>query len=278
MVRSPRDIATRLGVDQMPAAQRVYRLAESARYFRRGYRFGEQIEPRDLPLPTDEPTSELERYAEAHTVGPGIIKWQHYFEIYERHLGCFRGQPINLVEIGVAGGGSIGTWRDYLGPQARIVGVDIDPECKRFEAPGIEVVIGDQGSAEFWSRFLRSHDRVDVVIDDGGHLPEQQVVTLEKLLPAIIPGGVYICEDIHGPFQPFHAYLDGLTRPLSSIDFARNDNPPNALHRQIASVHRYPLLTVIEKARIQQANYEARRYGSVWPEEWTQPQASSEKR
>jgi hypothetical protein len=270
MLRSPRDIAIQLGIDQMPAAQRTYRAVESLRDFRRGYRFGENIEPSDVPLVADGDAGELERYAEAHTEGPGIIKWQHYFEIYERHLARFRGQAVHLVEIGIAGGGSIGMWRDFLGPHAQIIGVDIDPECKRFEAPGIEVVIGDQGSPEFWRSFLRSHDTIDVVIDDGGHLPEQQIVTLESLLPTVRPGGVYICEDIHGPFQPFHAYIDGLTRPLSDIDFARDRNPPNALHQQVASVHRYPLLTAIEKAPARRSNYEARRYGNVWPEEWTQ--------
>jgi hypothetical protein len=269
--RSPRDIATRLGIDQNPVAQRAYRLAESARYFRRGLRFAERFSSGRAHPPAEVPTSDLERYAEAHTEGPGIFKWLHYFDIYDRHLSRFRGQPVTLVEIGVAGGGSVGMWRDYLGPQAQIIGVDVDSECRRFAGENVEIVIGDQGNLAFWSSFLDEHGAIDIVIDDGGHLPEQQVVTLESLLAAIRPDGVYICEDIHGPMQPFHAYVDGLTRPLSSVGFANQDNPASGLQRQIASVHRYPLMTVIEKLGAAPDHFECRRYGTEWPEDWTTP-------
>jgi hypothetical protein len=268
MAPSPREIATRFGIDQLPIAQRVYRAVAFQRYFARGYRFGEHFPPGTTVPAAEQPRSDLEKYAESHTDGPGIFKWQHYFNIYERHLARFRGAPVTLVEIGVAGGGSLGMWRQYLGSQAQIVGIDIDPDCKRFEQAQIEVVIGDQGSAEFWDAFLHAHERIDVVIDDGGHLPEQQAVTLESLLPKIAPGGVFVCEDIHGSFQPFHAYVDGLTRPLSSIGFAGETYPAGPLQRQVASVHRYPLVTVIEKTASSPATFEARRHGTQWPRDW----------
>jgi hypothetical protein len=270
MTKPPRDIAIRLGIDQLPLAQRTYRTAESLRYFRRGFHFGAHFPPARATAPAIGATNDLRRYAEAHGEGPGLYKWPHYFEIYDRHLAPFRGQAITLVEVGVAGGGSIGMWRNYLGPDAQIVGIDIDPGCRRFEAEGVEILIGDQGSGGFWGSFLRGHEKIDIVIDDGGHLPEQQVATLESLLPAITPGGVYVCEDIHGPLQPFQAYVDGLTRPLSDIDVAGAVTPANSLQQQIASVHRYPLVTVIEKVRQSPDQFECRRYGTHWPEDWVQ--------
>ena len=66
-------------------------------------------------------------------------------------------------------------WRDYLGPDATITGVDIDPRCKSLEAEGFEIWIGDQADPQFWRRFLEKHPQVDVVIDDGGHEMRQQV-------------------------------------------------------------------------------------------------------
>ena len=42
-------------------------------------------------------------------------KWSHYPEIYERHLAKLKGQPVNLVEIGVFNGGSLQIWRKYFG-------------------------------------------------------------------------------------------------------------------------------------------------------------------
>src|SRR6185436_388571 len=79
--------------------------------------------------------SELERIAATHT-GARANKWQHYFEIYDRHFARFRGREITVLEVGVAGGGSLEIWRSYFGPKARIVGMDINPDCKSCEAPG----------------------------------------------------------------------------------------------------------------------------------------------
>ena len=54
-----------------------------------------------------------------------------------------------MLEIGVAGGGSLELWQRYFGPKARIVGMDINPDCKRFEKPGIQVVIGNQADPAY---------------------------------------------------------------------------------------------------------------------------------
>jgi hypothetical protein len=236
-----------------------------------GYRFGRRIAAPDIPpKEKSDVGSRLEAFAREHEEGPGIWKWEHYFAIYDRHLSRFRGKPIGILEIGVLGGGSLFMWRDYFGPDARIYGSDINPACKELEKDGFEIFIGDQGDPEFWKRFLQTSPRIDVVIDDGGHRPHQQAVTLKSLLPHIRPGGVYICEDIHGPFQPFHSFVDGLTRPLSDINGPYDHNPASPLHRQIASVHRYPILAVIEKTVSCPPTFEAPRFGSEWRTEWYQ--------
>jgi predicted RNA methylase len=126
--------------------------------------------------------SDLEAYLEACTVGPGIFKWHGYVDIYVRHLKRFRGREIQLVEIGVAGGCSLGMWRSYLGPGVQVCGIDIDPESRGLASEGVEVLIGDQGDPAFWESFLKSYKHVVIVIDDGGHLPEQQALALETLL------------------------------------------------------------------------------------------------
>ncbi len=267
MRASPRRLAARLGIDQFAPAQAVYRGAESVRYFARGYRYGRRFPSGGSAVPEQRPgpVSALEAYAEGHVEGPGIFKFPHYFDIYDRHLSRFRGREVHIVEIGVAGGGSLGMWRTYLGPDAQIVGIDIDPGCRRFQDDGIAIVIGDQGDPAFWAAFVEDHPRIDIVIDDGGHLPEQQAVTLEQLLPHIQAGGVYVCEDIHGPGQPFQAFLDGLTRPLSSVREGGTATALSPLQREVASVHRYPILTVIEKTTWSPAAFDARKYGTEWP-------------
>lgn len=36
----------------------------------------------------------------------------------------------------------------------------------------------------------------DVIIDDGGHTMTQQITSLNTLWPAVVPGGLYFCEDL----------------------------------------------------------------------------------
>ena len=36
-----------------------------------------------------------------------------------------------------------------------------------------------------------------ILIDDGGHTMEQQIVTFEELYDHINDGGIYLCEDVH---------------------------------------------------------------------------------
>ncbi len=56
-----------------------------------------------------------------------LHKWNHYFDIYERHFSRFRGKNLVMLEIGVFGGGSLDMWKAYLGEEAKVIGVDINP-------------------------------------------------------------------------------------------------------------------------------------------------------
>ena len=73
-----------------------------------------------------------------------IHKWLHYFEIYHRHFERFRGKPVTVVEFGVSQGGSLQMWKHYFGPRARIIGIDVNPDCAMYVEPQIEVLIGSQ--------------------------------------------------------------------------------------------------------------------------------------
>jgi hypothetical protein len=151
----------------------------------------------------------LRDYFEAHHEGRDIWKWDHYFDMYHRHLSKFVGLDLKLVEIGIYSGGSLEMWGSYFGPRCHVYGVDIENACKAYESEKASVFIGDQESPEFWRNFKANVGTVDILIDDGGHTPEQQTVTLNEMLEAIRPGGVYICEDIHGHRNSFINYAVG---------------------------------------------------------------------
>jgi hypothetical protein len=188
--------------------------------------------------------------------GPGIWKWLHYFDIYDRHFHRFRDQEVHLLEIGIYSGGSLDMWRDYFGPKAHIYGVDIEPACRVYENDKVKVFIGDQADRQFWSEFRQAVPVLDIVIDDGGHLPEQQIVSAEELLPHLRPGGIYCCEDVHGELNPFLSYVQGLHHRLNQARWV--EKPPEANEDRIVSacnpfqtavnsIHHYPFVTVVER-------------------------------
>jgi hypothetical protein len=58
-------------------------------------------------------------------------KFDKYFAIYENLFQKYINKRITFVEVGVAMGGSLFMWRDYLGKKANIIGIDLNPEAKK---------------------------------------------------------------------------------------------------------------------------------------------------
>jgi len=160
----------------------------------------------------------LEEYFR-HNSGPLIHKWVHYFDIYHRHFAPYRNRPVTVVEFGVYQGGSLQMWRNYFGPDARIVGVDIDPRCASMSGPGIEVVLGDQEDRAFLGRLREQVGPIDVLIEDGGHTMSQQIATFEQMWPAIRDGGVFLIEDLHTSCWP--EYGGGYRHAGTFVEYAK---------------------------------------------------------
>jgi predicted O-methyltransferase YrrM len=223
---------------------------------------GALVQPRNNPL---------RDYFDAHQEGRGIWKWLHYFDIYHRHLSKFVGREVHVLEIGVYSGGSLHMWEHYFGPQCHLYGVDIAKGCKQYENEKIRIFIGDQADRELWKTFKKEVPLIDVVIDDGGHQPEQQIATLEEILPHIRPGGVYICEDIHGTYNAFTSYINGLAMNLNGMVSGTwqsskigHDVKRIPFQRQIDSLHLYPFVAVIEKANAPIDYLASRKHGTQW--------------
>jgi len=125
------------------------------------------------------------------------LKYINYFHIYDSLLKKYRNKKIVFVEIGVFSGGSLFMWRDFFGKKAKIIGIDLNPDIKRFKKYGFDIIIGDQSSKEFWKKFFRKYGKVDVILDDGGHTNYQQIMTVNCCVPNINDGGTLITEDVH---------------------------------------------------------------------------------
>lgn len=148
-----------------------------------------------------------------------IFKWLHYFEIYERHFSAYRDKEITFLEIGVFHGGSLQMWKNYFGPKARIVGVDINPFCKTYEEENIHIEIGSQEDRDFLRELRDKYGPFDIVLDDGGHTMTQQVVSLQELYGHVKENGIYMCEDLHTSY--WRSFGGGYRNPFSFIEFAK---------------------------------------------------------
>lgn len=133
-------------------------------------------------------------------------KHSSYFQVYADLLEQYRQKDVIFVEIGVKDGGSLLMWRDYLGPKARIIGIDINPVAKQLESQGFEIFIGSQSDPKFWELFFGSVGRVDIILDDGGHTFEQQIITVHSCIPRIREGGLVIVEDTHTSYDREFGY------------------------------------------------------------------------
>lgn len=163
------------------------------------------------------------------------IKHNTYFEVYDELFSSYRGQEITFVEIGVLAGGSLFMWRDFFGPKARIIGIDLNPNAKKWSEHGFEIFIGNQADKEFWKKFIEQVGPIDIVLDDGGHTYEQQVITTEMLLENISDGGLLVIEDTHTSYMDgfgpkrysFIEYtkqmIDGINRRFSKFDHLENE-------------------------------------------------------
>jgi 23S rRNA U2552 (ribose-2'-O)-methylase RlmE/FtsJ len=167
--------------------------------------------------------------------GKRLHKWLHYFDIYERHLERFRGKSPVMIEIGVAGGGSLAMWKEYFGPGSEIIGVDIKPNCKEHEAEGIEVFIGSQDDPSLWDIILEKYPDVDIVLDDGSHVMKHMIATFEQLYHRVNANGIYMVEDTHTCY--WSKYDGGYKKSDSFMEFAKEKiDELNAFHMKKSEV------------------------------------------
>lgn len=215
--------------------------------------------------------TDLCRIAARHDTDKGSVFTRTYYDL----LSHVRDEPLRLLEIGLYNGGSLRMFREFL-PNATLHGIDIDPRCYAYQAeiPNTQVRLLDQADPAALTAFIEElGGAYDLILDDGGHTMEQQLVSFHTLWPHVNPGGVYVIEDIGTSYlveyggQPLGApgtsmdLCKGLTDAVnlgahveqgfvSTPGTCRATVSPEELkgiRRDIASVHFHPSTTVIVK-------------------------------
>lgn len=199
-------------------------------------------------------------WADFLTNEAGVIhKWKHYFPAYERHFSKFINTDVVFIEIGCGQGGSLQMWKRFLGPHARIIGVDIRPECAAFAEDQIDIRIGDQSDPAFLGALCQEFGAPDVVLDDGSHVMSHVQASFDFLYPRLLRNGVYFVEDLHTAY--WNEFGGGLRRggtfietSKALIDELNADHTREALAatdftRSTHSMHFYDSIVVFEKGR-----------------------------
>lgn len=145
----------------------------------------------------------------------------NYCVKYEKYLNFNRYDNLNILEIGILDGKSLLTWREYF-YRSNILGIDINPDCKKFEDKDnkISVEIGSQADGDFLSSISQQYGPFDMILDDGSHINEHVIYSFEHLFQSLKSGGMYIVEDVHTSYWPW--YGGGLKDPKSMMEYFKN--------------------------------------------------------
>ena len=135
---------------------------------------------------------------------------ERYYDILKKHKYDFK----NIIEIGIGSeeimrpivgekytiGASLRAWRDFF-PQAFIYGLDIETRYF-FEDERIKCFYTDQSDENELEKTIieiqkiNNHSGFDLIVDDGGHIVSDMVLSFKTLFKHIRSNGLYIIEDI----------------------------------------------------------------------------------
>ena len=159
------------------------------------------INPKDLSKKSLDLNSNLRLFQIYKNLKHVSLKCDTYFQAYEEIFNKYVGKKITFVEVGVLHGGSLFMWREYFGKEARIIGIDLHPKAKELEKYGFEIYIGSQSDESFWKDFFAKVGKIDILLDDGGHGNDQQIITLVESIHNTNDDGIIVIEDVHASYM-----------------------------------------------------------------------------
>ena len=179
------------------------------------------------------------------------IKHSSYFEVYEKLFTKYQNKPLVFIEIGVLNGGSLFMWRDFFGKQAQIIGIDLNPEALKWQGHGFDIFIGDQSDPAFWQQIIKKYPQIDVVLDDGGHTYEQQIMTTELLKPYIANGGLIVIEDTHTSYQKGFgfksvSFLKYVHKKIDQLNYRLKSLKKEVMEKDIWNIQSFESFVVFE--------------------------------
>ena len=143
----------------------------------------------------------------------------NYCVTYEKYFPFKRHDEITIMEIGVLNGESLNMWKEYYN-QSTVIGIDIDPLCKKYEGNKIKIEIGSQDDADFLKIVTDKYKSFDLIVDDGSHNSSDVIFSFNHLFDTLNSGGIYVVEDSCTSY--WEGYGGGYKNPNSSIEYFKS--------------------------------------------------------
>ena len=169
-----------------------------------------------------------------------------YTEQYMKLFSPLRKQKLKILEIGIGGfedpdqgGASLLAWQ-YFFPNASIYGIDLYDKTK-LDSKRIKTFKGSQVDRNFLTDVINNTGRMDIIIDDGSHIPIHQVESFKFLFPYLNDGGYYVVEDTLSSYNPYYDKEDGpqgnfLNFAKSLTDYVNFRNDPAFLKEDFETI------------------------------------------
>jgi hypothetical protein len=133
---------------------------------------------------------------------------QVYHSLFEEDRDAVR----NVLEIGVHAGSSLRMWKEYF-PRAHILGLDTNMDCLKHAEDRIVIKMADQNNPDQLKAAVYGYGpKFDLIVDDGSHERQHQIVSMTTLLPYLEDWGYYVIEDI-GTMPEFPPELAAAVSP-----------------------------------------------------------------
>lgn len=187
-----------------------------------------------------------------------------YTPIYQSYFEEIRCQKLNIMEIGVGaddnprkGGNSLKMWSKYFA-NSQIIGLDLYDKSF-FNSDRIKIFQGNQNDTQVLSQ-ISNQFNLDIIIDDGGHICSDIIISFEFLFDHLKSNGYYIIEDTQTSYwaefggdesninasQTSMNYFKSLV-DSTNITEMRSEDIKSNLRSDIEFIHFYHNLIVIKK-------------------------------
>jgi hypothetical protein len=148
-----------------------------------------------------------------------------YHRFYDYVLRDWRDKTFTMLEIGVEGGSSLDMWKEYF-PHAFLYGIDMN---HFFCDDRVCIFHCDQSKPDDLQKAMeRIGKRCPIILDDGSHIPEHQILTFDTFFTNLLEeGGIYIIEDIETSYwkrNGLYGYKTeyGYLHPKSCVEYFKH--------------------------------------------------------